>query len=133
MHSDAGVLAAEAGEQPLPRLRSDVKLIGQLEGSGYKDDQWLIDRGGTFIQVPELLYATIEQLSGDAGSASQVAARVSEASPWAVTADQVEHVVRTKLRPLGFLQRGDGEADAVAPGPTRPGRSPFRLALKRRL
>jgi putative peptide zinc metalloprotease protein len=132
MHGDAGVLAAEAGAQPLPRLRSDVRLIGRLEGSGYQDDQWLIDRGGTFIQVPGLLYRIIEQLSGDGRSASQVAATVSDVSPWAVTADQVEHVVRTKLRPLGLLQRDDAPADAE-PGPTRPGRSPFRLALKRRL
>lgn len=93
MRKDTETPVADAGARPLPRLRSDVKLIGRIEGSGYQDDQWLIHRGGTFIQVPELLYRTIEQLDGEDRTASQVAAGVTEASPWALTAEQVEHVV----------------------------------------
>lgn len=115
------------------RLRSDVKLIGRLDGSGYQGDQWLVARGGTFIQVPELLFRIIEQLDGDARTTSQVAAGVTQASPWAVTADQVEHVVRTKLQPLGLLHRDDAETETPEPSPPRPGRSPFQLFLKRQL
>jgi hypothetical protein len=114
-------------------LRPDVKLIGRLDGSGYQDDQWLIDRGGTFIQVPELLYRIIEQLGSADRTASAVAARVTEMSPWAVTPDQVAHVTQTKLRPLGLLQHDDAGAGAAEPGPQSPGQSPFRLALKRQL
>jgi hypothetical protein len=132
MHSEAEALAGQAGAQPLPGLRPDVKLIGRLEGSGYHDDQWLIDRGGTFIQVPELLYRMIEQLGAGDRTASEVAVRITETSPWAVTADQVEHVARTKLNPLGLLQPGGADAEAAEPGPARPAQSPFRLALKRR-
>ena len=64
MRNDTETFVGDAGSRPLPRLRSDVKLIGRLEGSGYQGDQWLIHRGGTFSQVPELLYRTIEQLDG---------------------------------------------------------------------
>jgi putative peptide zinc metalloprotease protein len=79
------------------------------------------------------LFRIVEQLDGDAPTDSQVAAAVTETSPWAVTADQVEHVVRTKLRPLGLLQRADADNEGPEPSPARAGRSPFRLFLKRQI
>jgi putative peptide zinc metalloprotease protein len=135
MRSDVEAFAADEGARPLPRLRGDVKLIGRLQGSGYRGDQWLIHRGGTFIQVPELLYRIVEQFDGEGRTAGQVAAGVTEAGPWAITAGQIEHVVQTKLQPLGLLDDGAGGtgAEAPDPGPSRAGRSPFRLALKRQL
>ena len=133
MRSNAEAPAAYASARSIPSLRSDVTLIGRLEGSGYQGDQWLVARDGRFIQVPELLFRIVEQLQGDGLTGSQVAAAVTEASPWAVTADQVEHVVRTKLQPLGLLQCADPESETPEPGPRRPGRSPFQLFLKRQI
>src|SRR5437762_1994050 len=48
-----------------PSLASNVQLVGAMKGTGFKDQQWLIEREGQFIQVTELLYRIAELASGE--------------------------------------------------------------------
>src|SRR5215211_3527261 len=50
-----GPLTAAAGPVR-PVLASTVRLVGQMQGSGFVEQPWLIERDSRFIQVSELLY-----------------------------------------------------------------------------
>ena len=49
-----------------PALAPDVHLIGEMQGTGFKDRQWLIQRQGRFIQVTELPAGTSFRPTGRA-------------------------------------------------------------------
>src|SRR5687767_1546724 len=101
----------EAGaffDVPLPpALASHVQLVGELQGTGFRDRQWLIQRDGHFIQVSELLYRIAEHADGE-HSFDEIAERATDATEWRVTADQVRHLVQTKLIPLGIVAPTEG-------------------------
>jgi putative peptide zinc metalloprotease protein len=137
-HSDKGVEVA-ASQTPqgqsttsltvpeYPTLASNVQLSGELQGSGFADRQWLIQRDGRFIQVTELLYRIAEHADGER-TLDEIAERVTDTTDWAVTRDQIQHLIQTKLVPLGIIAPADG---AVSPstGATQPA-SPLQLKLR---
>jgi putative peptide zinc metalloprotease protein len=96
---------------PRPRLPQHVRLVGELQGTGFADRQWLIRRGQGYIQVTELLYRIAEHADGSR-SIEEIAAGVTETTRWRVTEEDIVHVLRTKLIPLGLIE------DGIRPGPS---------------
>lgn len=94
-----------------------------MRDTGFVDRQWLIQRNDRFIQLTELLYRVAEQMDGRR-SLKEIAARVTESTDWLVSDDDVKHLIKVKLAPLGLVAAADG---AVAPRPA--GRAPSPLAF----
>lgn len=107
-------------------LASDVQLMGEMQGTGFKDRQWLIQRGEKFIQVTEILYRVAEQANGEKGL-EEIAAGVTAATDWSVGAEDVKHLIQTKLIPLGLIVTADGFLVAA-----QEERSPLQIGMRRR-
>ena len=106
-------------------LADGIELIGEFEGSGFKEPPHLARRAdGQVIQLTRLLYLVAEACDGrrDAG---EVAAVVSGRCGRAVSAGNVRFLVEQRLRPLGVLALADGSTPAL------PKRAPL-LALRHR-
>jgi len=90
-----------------PALSPSVEIAGELQESGFKDRQWLIQRDGHFIQLSELLYRIVERIDGER-TLKEIAAKVTESSEWMVSADNVQYIIQAKLIPLGLVATADG-------------------------
>jgi len=119
--------APTVGDVARPRLAQDVELVGELRGSGFVDQQWLVRRDGRYIQLTELLYRVAEQANGER-SLEEIAERVTAATAWGVEVEHVQWLIQAKLVPLGLLATGD---DAAGPLP-RGGASPLQISLRAR-
>ena len=119
------VLPADApGHVEAPRLADGVELLGEYQGSGYRQPPSLVRRpDGQVIQMSPLLYLVTSRIDGirDAGT---IATLVSDDLGRALTADQVRYLIGEKLLPLGIV------ADQGAPA-APPTASPL-LALRAR-
>jgi len=73
-----------------------------MQGTGFTDRQWLIQRDGQFIQLTELLYRVAEQANGER-TLDEIATEVTAATEWLVSADNVRQIIQTKLIPLGLI------------------------------
>jgi putative peptide zinc metalloprotease protein len=103
---------SSAGPVP-PRLADGIELIGEYEGSGYKEPPSLVRRGdGQVIQLTPLLYAVAEQTNGQRDYAA-LAEEVGPAIGRTITADNVRFLVEERLVPLGVLTRPDGSSPPV--------------------
>jgi outer membrane lipoprotein-sorting protein len=101
-------VASASSEDPRlskPTLAQGVRLVGKMNGLGFQDQQWLIDRNGQFLQVTELLYRVAEQANGT-HTLEQIADSVSSLTEWSLDAGDVEHLIDAKLIPLGILGTG---------------------------
>jgi putative peptide zinc metalloprotease protein len=107
-----------------PRLAPNVQLVGEMQGTGFQDRQWLIQRDGQFIQLTELLYRVAEQANGKQ-TLEEMATGVTESTEWAVTAEHIHQLLK-KLIPLGLIATADGSAPAQA---TRQ-RSPLQVNMR---
>ncbi len=115
-----------------PALAPGVELVGRMQGSGYAQPQWLIQRQGTFIQVTELLYRVAEQADGTR-THGEIAAGVRQTTGWRMSADQVRELIDSKLVPVGVVAAaGSGAASAAARALARP-RSPLQLGVRARV
>jgi putative peptide zinc metalloprotease protein len=94
----------EVPEQPA--LAPSVQLVGEMQGSGFKDRQWLIQRDGHYIQVTELLYRVAEQANGER-TLREIAAELTERTDWVVTEDHVRLLLQ-KLIPLELIDTAHG-------------------------
>jgi putative peptide zinc metalloprotease protein len=104
--ADAGARAGTDGN--VPRLADGIELIGQMEGSGFKDPPYIARRSdGQVVQMPDLLYFIAEAIDGQRGYA-EIAATVTERAKLEVAPDQIETLVDNQLRPLGILAQADG-------------------------
>jgi len=112
-----------------PTLAANVELVGEMQGSGFQNQQWLIQRDGRFIQVTELLYRIAEQANGH-HTLEEIAARVTENTEWSVGAEHVQHLIRTKLMPLGLIAGTDGTVIGYSPDQVR---SPLQINLRKNL
>ncbi len=91
-----------------PRLPEGLELIGEYEGSGFKEPPSLARRAdGQMIQLTPLLYLVAKHADGERDEEA-IAVAVSEEYGRAVTADNVRTLVEDKLRPLGVLAAADG-------------------------
>src|SRR2546425_6936418 len=79
-----------------PAIAPSVQLIGEFEGSAFRQRQWLIERDGHFIQVPELLYRVAEYANSER-TLDEIASLVTTSTDWTVTADQIRAIVAAKL------------------------------------
>lgn len=95
-----------------PTLASNVELVGEMQGSGFKDRQWLIQRGDRFIQVTELLYRVAEQMDGE-HTIEEIAAGATESTEWIISPDNVRQLIRDKLIPLGLITRVGSSSDVA--------------------
>jgi putative peptide zinc metalloprotease protein len=112
---------APSDERP---VRADgVELIGEYEGSGYREPPSIARRSdGQVVQLSELLYAVLRQVDGQRTYA-EVAEGVSAKVGKTVSEDNVRFLADKKLRPLGVLRLADGSE------PKLERQNPF-LALK---
>src|SRR5947199_619938 len=91
-----------------PRLSRGIDLIGQYEGSGFKEPPYIARRAdGQVVQLAPLLYLIAELAEGRRTN-EEIAAAVSEAIQRGVSADNVRQLVDERLRPLGVIVPADG-------------------------
>jgi len=112
-----------------PALATNVELIGELRDSGFEDRQWLIRRDGRFIQVTELLYRVAEHADGT-HTLEDIAASVTAATAWIVSADDVRRLLEVKLIPLALV--APANPSVTRPAPDRR-RSSLQIRLRRPL
>jgi putative peptide zinc metalloprotease protein len=92
----------------VPARAEGIRLLGEMEGSGYRRPPALVRRAdGQTITLTPLLYLTLKALDGRRGY-DGVAAVITAATQRRVTADDVAYLVDRKLRPLGLLRGADG-------------------------
>jgi putative peptide zinc metalloprotease protein len=126
----SGTTQVEVPERPA--LASGVELVGELQGTGFVERQWLVRRGDRFVQLTELLYRVAEKVNGER-TLDEIAAEVTESSEWLATGENVRQVVGM-LIPLGIVDAGAASsavAKAIRDRETRP--SPLGLGLRMRV
>lgn len=101
-----------------PMLAAGVELIGEYEGSGFKEPPSLVRRpDGQVIQLPPLLYAVAARADGHR-SYERIAHEVSDEVRRGLEAEHVRFLVDEKLRPMGVLAQADGSSpEMVKPDP----------------
>jgi putative peptide zinc metalloprotease protein len=96
-----------------PQLAEGVQLIGDYEGSGYRETPSLVRRGdGQVIQLPDLLYRLAGKADGNR-SYPQLAEELGEEIHRTLDAADVQFLVEEKLRPLGILAAADGSSPST--------------------
>ena len=94
----------------VPKLSAGIELIGEYEGSGFKESPYIARRGdGQVIQLSHLLHSVAEHSDGQRDF-GQVAERVSDDVGRKVSRDNVRFLVEKKLRPIGVLAAADGSS-----------------------
>jgi putative peptide zinc metalloprotease protein len=93
---------------PIPSLAPGTELVGEYQGSGFKQPVFLVRRSdGQMIQLSRLLYLVAQEVDGQKDF-GQIAQRVSREFGRTVSADNVRYLVENKLLPLGMLAANDG-------------------------
>jgi putative peptide zinc metalloprotease protein len=108
--SDGGVedeahrrAAGAAAAAPPPRLCDGVELIGQYEGSGFKNPPFIARRAdGQMVQMAELLFLVAEEIDGTRGY-DEIGQRVTEKFGRGLDAEMTQMLVEEKLAPLGVV------------------------------
>jgi len=90
-----------------PAPMPGVQLLGTLRDMGFAEQQWLAQRGETFVQLSELLYRVLEQVDGRR-SLDEIAARARETTGRPVSANNVRLLIAARLLPLGLVVPVDG-------------------------
>ena len=119
---------AEVHTDERPALAPGVELVGEFQGTGFAEPQWLIRREERFVQVTELLFRIAEHADGRR-TLDEIAGAVTESTEWLVTTENVRALIEARLLPLGVIVNGDAPA-SVAP---RPREAPSPLALNMRV
>jgi len=105
------VTETETGRRP--QLADGTELIGEYEGSGFKEPPSLARRGdGQVIQLTPLLYSVAQKADGQ-HTLDDIAAEVGREIGRTVTADNVATLVDAKLHPLGLVTAPDGSQPDV--------------------
>ncbi|MEA2516763.1 MAG: putative peptide zinc metalloprotease protein, partial [Actinomycetota bacterium] len=108
-----------------PHLADGVELLGEYEGSGFKEPRYNARRaGGEMVQLTELLYLIAEAIDGRR-SYEEIATQVSEKYGKKVSADNVKTLIDNNLGPDGFVAGFEAKEDGPKVDPL--------LALKFRL
>ena len=95
------------------RRASGVELIGEFEGSGFKEPPHLARRAdGQVVQLTELLYE-VAHASDGRRDVHEIAAIVSERTGRPANAANVMVLAEKRLRPLGVLALADGTTAKV--------------------
>ena len=100
-----------------PQLADGVELLGEYRDSGYSQPPSLVRRpDGQVIQMSPLLYRVTCRIDGSRDAAA-IADLASSDLGRLLTAEQVRHLVTTKLQPLGIIAT---QGTAAAPPRARP-------------
>ena len=106
-------VAAPLGSADVPVRADGVQLIGEMQGSGYREPPALARRSdGQTIQLTPLLYLVLGAVDGRRTSAD-IAAVVTQAYGKTVSADNVRTLVSDQLRPAGLVTEADGSQPQV--------------------
>ena len=99
--------------QAAPQLAEGIELIGEYEGSGYKEAPYIARRGdGQVIQLTYLLHLVASEVDGQRDYRA-IGAAVSEDFGRKVSAGNVQFLVEKQLRPLGVLAAPDGSSPTI--------------------
>jgi putative peptide zinc metalloprotease protein len=105
------------GPVEAPRLADGVELLGEYQGSGYRQPPSLVRRpDGQVIQMSPLLYLVTSRIDG-VRDAESIAALVSADLGRALTADQVCYLISEKLLPLGIVADQGAPAEPPSASP----------------
>jgi putative peptide zinc metalloprotease protein len=97
-----------------PRLARDVELLGEYEGSGFKEPPFLVRRSdGQTISLSRLLYAVAEACDGRR-TYDEIAAEASRTFGRRLSARNAKTLVEDKLTPLGVVANHDGSQPALS-------------------
>ncbi len=100
---------APSGGQVIPRLATDVELIGIFEDSGFKEPPYIARRSdGQIIQLAPMLYALAEEIDGTR-DIEQISEALSERMQRGIDAGMVEMLLDEQLRRLGIVAMPDGD------------------------
>ena len=113
-----------------PALAPDVELLGEMQGTGFKEPQCLVRRGERFVQLTELLYRVAEQADGKS-THEEMAEGVTRSTDWLVSSENVRQLLAGKLLPLGIVALPEDAALRV-PAEERT-TSPLRVNARTRL
>ncbi|MGH3874094.1 MAG: hypothetical protein ACRDSR_21775 [Pseudonocardiaceae bacterium] len=103
---------ADVGVGVVPRLAEGTELIGEYQGSGFREPRYILRRGdGQVIQLPQLLYLLASSMDGrrDPG---QLAALLTAELGRVVQAEQVSYLIENRLRPAGIMAADPAAVDA---------------------
>ncbi|WP_138416553.1 hypothetical protein [Sinomonas gamaensis] len=100
-------------QEHVPARADGLELIGELKGSGYRTAPALVRRGdGQTLQLTPLLYSVLSAVDGNS-SITELADRVSHELGRRVTAENIQTLIDSRLRPLGLLTLADGSQPKV--------------------
>lgn len=107
--------ASRPPEHPhAPRLADGVELLGQYEGSGFKEAPYLARRAdGQTIQLSRLLYAVAEACDGRR-TYDEIAVAASESFGRRLSGRNAKTLVEDKLNPLGVVTNNDGSQPVMS-------------------
>lgn len=121
--STGGAAAAE----PFPALATGVELLGEYQGSGYRQAPYLVRAGRLTLEVSPLLFQVCAALDARR-SPDEVAEIVSRECGRPVTAADIAYLIEHKLRPLGVIA-GSREAELTHRPPARNAGFSFRAPM----
>jgi putative peptide zinc metalloprotease protein len=111
---DAQPTRAADATSRAPRLAQGVELVGEYEGSGFKETPYLARRGdGQTIQLSRLLYLVAEACDGRR-TYDEIAAAVSERFGRRLSPGNAKTLVEDKLNPLGVVANHDGSQPVLS-------------------
>jgi putative peptide zinc metalloprotease protein len=109
-----------------PARAEGVELLGEYQGSGFKEPPSLARRGdGQILQLPPLLYEVLRAIDGER-QPDAIASTVSDRVQRGLTGDDIGFLVDEKLRPQQLVAAADGSS------PTGQRPDPF-LAFRYRI
>ncbi|WP_210481565.1 hypothetical protein [Naasia sp. SYSU D00948] len=92
----------------VPARAAGVQLLGDMEGSGYREPPALVRRGdGQVLQLTPLLYRVLSAADGTS-TLEDIARRVGAETRRRVEAGDVRTLLMSQLLPLGLIRRLDG-------------------------
>lgn len=92
----------------VPQLADGVELLGEYEGSGFKEPRYLARRAdGVLVQLTELLYLVAEEVDGRRDH-DAIARAVSERYGRSVSGDNIRVLIENNLLPDGFVAGPEG-------------------------
>ncbi|SLK07073.1 M50 family metallopeptidase [Arthrobacter sp. P2b] len=106
---------ASLAERPLqvPVRADGVQLLGQSEGSGYREAPSLVRRAdGQTLQLTRLLYLVLEGADGTR-DVEEIAQHATQGSGRLVSAENVRTLMDSQLLPMGLLRLADGSQPEV--------------------
>jgi putative peptide zinc metalloprotease protein len=111
---DVDTARVGGGTDRPPALADGVQLIGEYEGSGFKEPPSLVRRAdGQVIQLPPLLYEVAARVA-DGKTYDEIGREISSEIKRSLDADQVRFLVEQKLRPLGIITLPNGSSPEIA-------------------